>query len=215
MFLISNPSLSANSELSGTFFTACDFENKLGISGNLNADVNVASIKLKTEIGRNADSKNILSSAGHQISTTLPLFNLLTFEESFIDNIDEAIVNKNNWFQLNLSSLKIPLILKASTKISSDNWSVTQENTDSISLTIGNNIKYSLLADAKAYQKLSPYKADVVKIKSDNYFESYGDSTKFQFSMGSPEASNRTTGGTIKNTLSLPFANFAPQIKRN
>lgn len=210
--LISNPSLSANSELSGTFFTACDFENKLGISGNLNADVNVASIKLKTEIGRNADSKNILSSAGHQISTTLPLFNLLTFEENFTDNIDEAIVNKNNWFQLNLSSFKIPLILKASTKVSSDNWSVTQENTDSISLTIGNNIKYSLLADAKTYQKLSPYKADVVKIKSDNYFESYGDSTKFQFSMGSPEASNRTTGGTIKNTLSLPFANFAPQI---
>lgn len=207
--LLKDAELNATGDFISNIYTDNDFTNTFGVAANADASVTLATIKISNQIGRSSETENIFTSAGHSISTTEPLFKFLTFEESFTENKDDKTANKFNSATLNFSSLKIPLILKGSTKITSDSWSLTQDINDSISLNLGNNFKYSLNATAKANQKINSTEN---KIKTDNYFDSWIDSTKEQFSFGSPLASKRILAASVNNKFTFPFANFSPEL---
>lgn len=210
--IISDPSITANGEISSSFYTSPDFENKFGFSGNADAEVTIATIKIGTEIARASESKHAVTNAGHSISTTSPLFNILSFEENYSLNKDDKTVNKQNSAQLNFGALKIPLTLKAQTKIESDSWAVTQETQDSLSLNIGTKYKYGLNVKAKASQKKKPYQNGSLKLSTDNYFTSWFEASKYQFSFGDEDAAKRTVGLSIDNKFTFPIAGFSPEL---
>lgn len=210
--LISDPSLFAAGEFAGHFYTSDNFDNNFNFSGNIDSQITVASIKMNAACGRDSDSITPVSSASHSIETTKPLFSILTFEENFTDNLNEKNVSKSNSASLNFNSLKIPLTLKAGTKVSSDSWSTNQEVSDSLTLSLGTDFKYNLNILAKASQKISSQNVSDTFIETGDYFQCWYDTTKFQYSPGSSNASNRLTGITVNNSFGFPFANFSPQI---
>lgn len=207
--LIKDAQLNATGDFISDIYTDKDFNNKTAFAANADATVTLATIKISNQIGRSSETKNIFTSAGHNISTTAPILRFLNFEESFTQNSDEKTADKYNSATLNFSALKIPLIIKGSTKITSDSWSLTQIINDSISLNLGNNFKYNLLISATANQKINSIEN---KIKTDNYFDTWLDSTKEQFSFGSPSASKRSLTGTMQNKFIFPFASFSPEL---
>ena len=210
--LISDPSISASGEIYSTFYTSPDFENKTGFSGNADAEVTLAGIKITTDAGRSSDSKHIISTAGHSIKNLSPLFNVLSFSEDYALNKDYGSINKTDSAELNFNALNVPLTLKAETRIESDSWSSTQEVNDSLSFTTGSAVRYALNITAKASQKIKSNTSDFSLLCNDDYFSTWLNASQFQFSPGSNDASRRIIGGEINNTFTLPFASFTPQI---
>lgn len=207
--LIKDASLNATGDLISDIYTDKDFNNTIGVAANADASVTLATIKISNKIGRSSETKNIYTMAGHDISTTVPILKCLTLEESFTENKDDKSAEKTDSATLNLSGFKIPLILKGSTKISSDSWSLTQDINDSLSLNVGNKFKYGLNASIKANQKINSSES---RITGDYYFDTWLDSTKEQFSLGSSSASKRIINGTVNNKFTFPFASFAPEL---
>lgn len=207
--VIKDAELNATGDFISDIYTDKDFNSKAGVAANADAAVTLATIRITNQIGRSSETENILSMAGHTVSTTNPILKVLSFEESFTENKDDKSVNKYNSATLNFSSLKIPLVLKGSTKLTSDSWSLTQDINDSLSLNVGNNFKYGLSVTAKANQKINSSENSVI---GNNYFDSWLDATKEQFSLGSPLASKRIIGGTVNNKFTFPFASFAPEL---
>ena len=169
-------------------------------------------IKITNELGKSSDSKNNITSAGHTIETTQPVLKFASLEESFLTNKDEKSAAKENSLTLNFNNLHLPLILKGTAKVSSDSWAVTQDINNSLQFSAGNRFKYTFLASVKANQKKLPGNQGIEKISTSNYFDTWLESSKFQFSTGDSLASKRILNGNISNTFSFPFASFAPQI---
>lgn len=207
--LIKDAKLNATGDFVSNLYTDKDFENKTGFAANADAQVTLATIKIANKIGRSSETRNYITTAGHEISTTVPVLKFLSFEESFTENKDEKTADKYNSAVLNFSAFKIPLTIKGSAKLTSDSWSLTQDINDSISFEAGKKFKYNFTAEAKASQKIN---SSQNKIKTENYFDTWLDSTKEQFSFGSPDASKRILSANIQNKFTFPFASFAPEI---
>ncbi|MCR5613341.1 DNA polymerase IV [Treponema sp.] len=208
--LLKDAELSATGDFIETLYTNDAGQNKFGFSGNANADITFATIKITNELGRSSSSKNVLTKIGHSISTTQKVFNFLSFDESFIQNTDDKTTEKQNSFALDFSKFKFPLVLKGAVKMSTDSWSSTQTINDSLNFSIGNKFKYDFSANVNASQKNST--TNNTYIATLPYFESYAESTKYQFSFGESNATKRTSGANITNTFVFPFANFSPKI---
>lgn len=207
--LVKDAELNATGDLISDIYTDKDFNNKIGVAANADASVTLATVKITNKIGRSSETKNIYTNAGHDISTTVPILKFLSFEESFTENKDDKSTEKINTATLNFSEFNVPLILKGSTKVSSDSWSLSQDINDSLSLNVGNKFKYSLNATVKANQKINTTGS---RITGDYYFDTWLDSTKEQFSLGSSSASKRIISGTVNNKFTFPFASFAPEL---
>lgn len=210
--LLKDASFSAAGNFTGTLHTDNSFTDKFTLSGNANAGITIATIKITNEIGKSSDSKNNITSAGHTIKTTQPVLKFASLEESFLTNKDEKSAAKENSLTLNFNNLHLPLILKGTAKVSSDSWAVTQDINNSLQFSAGNRFKYTFLASVKANQKKLPGNQGIEKISTSNYFDTWLESSKFQFSTGDSLASKRIINGNISNTFSFPFASFAPQI---
>ena len=210
--LIKDASISATGDLISTIYTDSDFTDKTGFSGNADAYVTLATLKFRNSIGRSADSKHSITSAGHSISTTQPLLKILSLSEDFNENKDEKNVTKINSANLNFNSLKVPLSISGMTKITYDPWSLTQEVNNGLNFNIGNSYKYRFNATAKALQKVTTYSSEDQKINTDDYFTSYSDAYREQFSFGDSNAAKRITSLNVNNSLACPFASFTPEI---
>ena len=210
--LIKDASINANGDLISTLYTDTDFSNKTGFSGDADAEVTLATLRIKNQIGRSSESKHNLTSAAHSVATTQPVLGFLSFSEEFNENKDDKSAAKTNSASLNFSGFKIPLELRAQTKVSSDPWSLTHNVNDSLNFSCGTDFKYSLLVNASASQKINSYSSDSTWIDTSDYFKAYADSYREQFSCGDPSASKRNTLLVINNTLNTPYASFSPKI---
>ncbi|WP_407434642.1 DNA polymerase IV [Treponema sp.] len=210
--LIKDASIKANADVISTVYTDTDFTNKTGFSGNADAAVTLATLRITNSIGRSSESKHNITSAGHSVSTTQPLLGFLSLSEEFNENKDDKTAAKANSAALNFNRYKIPLELRAQTKISSDPWSLTHNINDSLNFSCGTDFKYSLIVNAAASQNINSYSSDSPSIDTSDYFNAYADSYREQFSIGNPSASKRNTSLIINNTLSTPFASFAPRV---
>ncbi|MGN0740904.1 MAG: DNA polymerase IV [Treponema sp.] len=210
--LLKDANLSATGNFTGTLHTDNSFTDKFTLSGNANAGITIATVKITNEIGKSSESKNNITSAGHTIKTTQPVLKFASLEESFLTNKDDKSVTKENSATFNFNNFHLPLILKGTAKVSSDSWAVTQDINNSLQFSAGNKFKYTFLASVKANQKKLPGNQGVEKISTSNYFDTWLESSKFQFSTGDSLASKRIINGSVSNTFSFPFASFAPQI---
>lgn len=210
--IIKDASFNTTADINSTLHTDSAFINKTDISGFANASVTLATIKFTTDVGRAPETKNIITNASHNILTTVPVLNVLSFEEKFSINKDDKSTDKLNSAVLNFSKLKVPLIIKGSTQIKSDSWSVSQDINDSLSLSLGNDsIKYALSVIAKANQKKTNG-SQSSRIATDNYFDTWLNASKYQFSFGDSDASKRVVNASIGNTFSFPKINFSPEV---
>lgn len=209
--LLKDASLFLTSDIINTIPTESTFANKTDISANAIGNITLASIKIQNQIGRSPDSKNLITSASHSISTTTPILNILSINENFTTNNDEKFSSKETNATINLSKIKIPLQFKTVSSINIDQWTKTQNLNEQIDFTTGKKIKYNLSILANASQKtlIQELGDDTF---SKNYFTNWFDSTKYQFSKGDPNAQKRNISATIKNTFSFPFLSFSPQI---
>lgn len=209
--LLKDANLFITSDVISSIPTDNAFSKNTDISANAIGNITLASIKIQNQIGRSPNSENIITSASHSINTTKALFKILTFSENYTINNNDKIVQKENNASLNFNEFNIPLLLKGSSNINYDSWSATQSLSESLNFSIGNKYKYDLSIVAKANQKTMTTELEKDFI-TDNYFSTWLNSTKYQFSFGNPNAQKRNISASLNNTLRTPILGFSPQI---
>lgn len=182
------------------------------INANGSVGMTLFSVRIEADAMLENKSEKPLTSAGHNITTPSPLFNVLSFTENYRYNYSDKSLEKMNKAAISFSKFKVPLAISGETK--------SKETTGTMRQNATANFKLDF--DEKAWNTFFSVQADVSqrvssRIKGfspavDNYFSGWLESSELAFSGGNKDASVRTVGGEIKTGISLPVISLSPQI---
>jgi len=198
-------SFSATNSLSSTLYTNESKSNESQNSTNGKIGATITNIKIESEILKKS-SENTFSSASHKISFEKPIFNAISFNEEYNFNSDEETASKSD-------SLKISNEIcnfNGTAFSSSDTISVNQNVSANIDFKIK---KTTFSTELKANQKINTSTNEEEIIKTENYFDSWHDSSKIQFSLGEKSASKRELIGNSKLEQTFDFLKLKPSIE--
>ena len=192
-------------------------ESKNIFSGNTSAEATFSKLKISVSGAKDSESnsKNALSSASHGFSTAEPIFDSLSFSENYSFNGATENLSKKNSAKISLEKIFVPLTFSADAKAESNSWSRAQEISSGANFNLG---KFSLDAKASASQKLkssssnSSSNSDDDNFKAENYFSSYKNISKFEFSAGDEKAKKRKVGFSADAKYNFRFLNLSPEI---
>ncbi|MGL4982203.1 MAG: DNA polymerase IV [Treponemataceae bacterium] len=204
--IVSSPSIFLKGTGKGTFH---DNTTKFALAGEGNASVILTGIKLAGNIYRAEGEENIITSAGHSISTAPKGFELGEIFH-FSDNGNTA--HKKESFRLYIPGLKNPISTAASFYAEKNGFVEKQQfkNDVTIGIPFKQNI-FTVQGSLEASQQIRSNNLFTTADSSD-YASSWMDLSNLQFSQGESSAVQRTTKAQIKQTLAIPSINFAPSF---
>ena len=164
----------------------------------------IAGIVLETEISKTS-GKSGIKSASHKVKSESPLLSLLSFSEEYNFDSDGETVSKTDWAKIGRNAFSV----SAKATSESDSWAVKQSAEADIESSF-NGTKIS--AQAKANQKIPTTTDESAKIRTDDYFSSWADSTKTQLDTGMENATKRETGAEIKAEHQFKKAKLKPGV---
>ncbi len=203
----------ATSTESVTLYTKEDGrDNKCDISADAGINLTLAEINFEANIARTAGSSEPVSTASHLIKTASPILKSINFSEEYNFDNQGKTAEKINSAKINFSPIKIPLTISGKRKVKSNEWSLYSCSEEVLFLMLGDNrAGYTLSLTGQTEQKLlSSMGGESLDTK--NYFTTWLDATKKEFSFGDAKASRRTVGAKIENTVFLPWADLKPKI---
>lgn len=192
-------------------------ESKNIFSGSTSAEATFSKLKISVSGAKDTESnsKNALSSASHGFSSAEPIFDSLSFSENYSFNGTTENLSKKNSAKISLEKIFVPLTFSADAKAESNSWSRTQEISSGANFKLG---KFSFDAKANASQKIksssstSSSNSDDDGFKAENYFSSYKDISRFEFSAGDEKAKKRKVGFSADAKYNFGFLNLSPEI---
>lgn len=158
-------------------------------------------------------SNNYFSSVSHNIQTTAQnfIFKYIIFNEQFNIDRENDFSQKNNYFSLILPSKKIDSKIIFNTNEIYENEILRQKINGEFIFNIPNNkIEYTLNTKIDAEERQN--NNNIIDINNKNYFYSYLDFTKLQYSTGSQNAQERFEKIIIEQKFNLKKINFVPTI---
>ena len=195
-----------------TFYTDKSRSAKADINADASVSFTAAKISVAASAARVAGSSDAISSASHSISSKTPLLGAINFSEEFNYDSQGKSAAKTNRAKLDFSAAGFPLSLSGETKVDSSEWSLNSKANETAALNFGSeSAGYSLrLSTERSQKQIKSAGADV--LKTDNYFKTWLNATKEEFSGGDPLASNRKIGAKVENAIRLPWSSLAPKI---
>ncbi len=192
-------------------------ESKNIFSGSTSAEATFSKLKISVSGAKDTEtnSKNALFSASHGFSTAKPFFDSLSFSENYSFNGATENLSKKNSEKISLEKFFVPLTFSAEAKAESNSWSRTQEISSGANFRLG---KFSLDAKVNASQKIkssssnSSSNSDADEFKTKNYFSSYNDISRFEFSKGDEKAKKRKVGFSADAKYNFEFFNLSPEF---
>ena len=185
-------------------------ENKSIFSGAASAEATISKLKIAISGAKDsdADTKTSLCSASHSISSAEPIFKAFTFYENYSFNGASENLSKKNSAKISFEKFSLPLIFSMDAKTDSNSWSRSQELSGESSFSAGN---FSLTAKSSVSQKLKS-SASTSEFKTDNYFSSWKNISKFEFSAGDENAKKRKTVFSANTKYNFQLCSLAPEI---
>lgn len=168
------------------------FSNEnINVLSSLNTGINICGISLQTDLLLN---KVNFENIGHNITTINPLLKSISFTESYRWNKSDMTQEKINDFALSLIPVYIPISVESTLSAKENNIEKEQNHNTYINSNFNiKNVDFSISSLLGTSQKINILKNNSISSFNDNYFKSWFDITKFQFSTGSNTATTRNT----------------------
>ena len=210
--IFSDLKASLSSAESATFYSQKNRETKGDWTADAALSFKTGNVSFDMNAARAAGASKAITNASHKISSVSPIFKAFDFNEEFnCDKSSQSAVKRNS-AKLDLSKTKIPLTLYGAATVDSSQWSLNTKAEDWAALKFGSeNGGCSFRISTETSQKALKSNG-VEPLSTDNYFYSWFESTKSEFSFGDSRASKRKVGGKIESVAWLPWASLAPQI---
>lgn len=194
-----------------------NLKSKNIFSGKGSAEANFSKLKISVSGAKDTESnsKNAISSASHGFSTAAPIFDFVSFSENYTFNATAENLSKENSAKISLEKFFVPLTFSADAKTESNSWSRSQELSSGANFNSG---KFSLETKVQASQKTKPSVSNSSSnsgdddFKAENYFSSYKNISKFEFSAGDEKAKKRKVGFSANAKHNFGFLNLSPEI---
>lgn len=190
--------------------------NNYSFKGKTNFAINSFDISINAKSEQRYNSKNsqnfLTNNSSHTINTVEnnPIFRIISFSQQY--NLDKSSENaeKIDSIIINSPIRFLPGNIKFTT-VATDEYGLQTQNINSeISLMIpSEKFSYKLSGKINA-EELS--NNNNMNYKTQNYFSSFIDISKRQYSLGSKNAINRNTTLSLTQTFDFSKINFAPQI---
>ncbi|MBQ9238213.1 MAG: DNA polymerase IV [Treponema sp.] len=154
----------------------------------------------------------VLTTAGHRIETTAPLFKMLSFSEQYRYSRTTTALEKKSSATLSFNRFSVPLTLYGTT-VATENLGQFKQNTDfGMTLALGDYAWHTTLtAKINTAQRIAARTAGYSP-SNKHYFSGWYESTALSFSPGDERAAFRTVGGTISIRTAVPVAAFTPAV---
>ena len=222
--LLKNVSISANANAATAIETEKGRSKEKSLKSSGSLDFTLVNVKVKSQLSLSnaylhdtsgeSSQKNALAQASHSLENEKALLGLFSFSENYSYSSEEASLEKANSAKFDFASCKIPLKIEASTKASSDSWSLRQKLEGNASLTPG---KFSFSVKAASSQSVLTDSAGSSssgrkKFSTENYFASWKEITAFSFDGGDEKAAKRSVSMEGKASRSFLTANFKPSL---
>lgn len=201
-----------SSDESVTIYSQQNRNAKGDISANASLSFTAAQIAVDLAAARIAGSDNALSTASHSISTASPLFKTIDFAERYNYDGDGKSAAKENSLKLNFKNAGVPLILSGNTQVDSSEWASNSKASESAELKFGGESGGYLLRLSSSRGQKNQKSNGADTIQTGNYFYTWLEATKNEFTSGDSMASKRNVGVKIENTVFLPWASLSPKI---
>lgn len=202
----------AESSEGATIYTQEGRANKgaFGAAGGI--EFTLADINIAANLSRETGSSSAISAASHKIATDVPIAKSVAFSEEYNFNKEDESAAKINSLKLNLNPYGVPLVFSGKCEAVSNEWSLSTNRSGGIGMKLGTNEGgYSLKLSTATSQKLLASRG-TSRLATDNYFATWLESTKKEFSFGEPLAARRSVEGKIANKIFLPWNSFSPEI---
>lgn len=190
-----------------------DLHNDMMMTNTSEAGITIAGIKFQADLATSTKEYKGISSAGHEISSVKPLFNLLSFSDKYIFNHNEKNIEKCSEIQINLEKLNIPFSIKGEAKSSSSERTFTSGFISSAELSFKDKLKnLKFYVEASANQKNAPDSQKIDDIEEENYFSGYEFSTAEAFNQGKSDSQMRDVKGFAGIEAYFKEFDFSPKI---
>ncbi len=211
--IIANPRIQMNNTITSNTAFELPENTSIGLVSESLAEIDILGIHTQGSIQFNSSNKNPFSilSAGHRISTTPVYFPLkiMQFSESYVHSPKTFSSKKVNSFGLDFSPLNVNL----QTSLVSDAQNQQKQYIQNTAITshfdIGTDsfeydIEVNLLANQNGNHNTIP---------DSNYFNSWLDISKIQFSTGLSNSNNRTLQFRLQQVFNFKNIYFSPNIE--
>lgn len=182
-------------------------ENTASAAAQAGADISGFKVLLSAAGDSNADHK--LTSASHNFSTTRPLFKTISFSEGYNFDSSSKVLEKENSAEIDFSAFSIPFSISGKSKSHMDSWAQDQELNSQASAKIK---AFTVSAKAQASQKISFSNTDE-DFEPSNYFVSWSDAVKFEFSRGDLNADKRKVNLSSSIKYKSFSGRFSPSLE--
>ena len=205
-------SVQVNSSQDVIFVSAQNKKNNTAISATEQTGFTLAGINFAQDLSTNFNSdnqdNNIISNAGHSISTEKAILQFFKFSESYRYSTASNQISGNKADKFDFI---FPYTSISFSSTSTNNYlNSNQDASLLVNLQLPEKLfNFSYATDFFAKQKLEEGTASW----DSNYFYSWLESSKLQFSTGEKNATTRNSGLNAKTQFSLPFANLKPEIQ--
>ena len=206
--LISDLSLSAGGSESAVVHTG-DRENSAAFAADAKAQATVLGLRLYADGAHPAGSRRALPAGSHRIESAAPLFQALSFSESYSFDAENKVQAKAGSVRLDFSRQGFPLTAEAANSANADRSKQTQSAKASLAFTPR---RFALHAGAETSQKLSASAAEREMLSSANYARGWLEGTQLAFSSGKSSAAKRALAFATDASYELPLLHFKPTL---
>jgi len=213
--VIKNLELNLNSTQSAQTSITSENNTSAQIISSAKAGITLTDVNFSADINFKTDSDptQIVQNAGHTVKTEVPLFKILTLNETYRFSNTEDTLKKSDGATVDFSKLKVPLKLDFSAAASEGSYFQNQNGQFAIDITPAiNKAQIKVNSTLKVNQKISQLTTNKYS-DTNNYFFGYSDISAIEFSTGNEEAQNRDIDFTSKAGISLPWYNFSPSAE--
>lgn len=165
-----------------------------------------------TDIRYEADFDSNLN-GGHAVHTKNPLFNIVSFGESYRFNHSDQTLNKKDDFEISYSNPYVPFKIDFTTDGKDFYTNQSQNANAAVQIqAITGKVKTGIETTANVEQKINKTKTSAEPFNTNNYFKGWYDISALQFSTGKNYASSRTQDYNAVLYTELPFLSIRPEF---
>lgn len=187
--------------------------NILETDTTIKANADIAKIKIQADAKLHSDNFSdspVLQSAGTSLTSDALLYEIISFGDTFRNEDVSSYYAKNDFIQFDFNKIKLPVFMKINTSANQRENHIEQNingnlrfcvNTKTINISLDNNFS----AAQKKY--VSDIKPNL------NFFESYLETSEFEFSAGNENSDLRNITINSKLETDIPHLKIKPGIE--
>lgn len=174
----------------------------------------LAKIKFETEANFSTEQKSSLLSASQSISSPKPIFNIFSFNDSFVFDAQENSSKKRTFAQIDLKNNDFPIsfLVNANTLLEqTKRWEKQTALTKTVFAYRGKAANVEVSANATFNQK-TDFLANTQTENTTLYFERYLKNSEQSFSIGNENATSRNVQANFNILTDFPSIFFKPEL---